>query len=270
MAHTIAVALPKGGVGKTTTAVNLAASLAVEGQRTLLVDLDPIGSAGASLGFTTSTVGAGLYEAFNFITTFAAAIHHTELPLLDFVPCNVTTLQREDRILRLADNRTLLRNLLRPVAQPYDCVLLDCPPALRGLTTTALAAADAVLLPVRAGLFSLDAVDKLFTYLDWMREVTNRPIGVEGILLTMHEPRTKVSDITLRELAAKYRHHLLTTMIPRSTALGEASFYGKPAVLYEARSHGADAYRTLARELLSRRAEIPLHAGILERFGTEG
>lgn len=272
MPHTIAVALPKGGVGKTTTAVNLAASFALEGRHTLLIDLDPIGSSGASFGFTSSSAGAGLYEAFNFTTSLAAAIHTTELPCLDLIPCNATSLQREERLLRLADNRTLLRNLLRPVLQRYEYIFLDCPPTLRGLTTTALAAADGVLLPVRAGHFSLDAVDRLFAYLAWMREVTSRPIVTEGIVITMHEAATKVSEITLRELSAKYQNHLLITMIPRNSALSEATFYGKPAVVHDPRTRGAEAYRMLARELLARHAAtpLPLRAAVMERSGTEG
>jgi chromosome partitioning protein len=274
MARTIAVALPKGGVGKTTTAVNLAASLAAEGCRTLLIDMDPIGSSGVSLGFTSSTVTAGIYDVFNFVTAFPKAVHHTELSTLDFVPCNVRTIQHEERIVRLAENRTLLRNLLRPISPQYQYIILDCPPVLRGLCTTALAASDSVLIPVRAGHYGLDAVDKLFSYLDWMKEVTGRTVAVEGILLTMHEPHTKVTDITIRELTAKYRGHLLRTMIPRNTVLSEASFFGKPVMMYHDRCSGSEAYRTLARELIMRHSAAaqpsPLRPTLMERFGTEG
>ncbi len=255
MARIIAVALPKGGVGKTTTAVNLAASLAVAEHRTLLIDMDTFGASGLSLGFTEGAIKAGLYEVFNFISALQSAIHATELRHLDFVPSNVQTIQMEERILRLADNRSILRNALRGIAQNYEYVVLDCPPVLRGMCANALNAADSVLIPVKSGHFSLDAVDKLFRYVEWMREVANRDLQVEGILLTMYESNTRVTDITVRELQAKYRRHMLQTTIPKNTALSEASFYGKPAVLFNANSKGAAAYLALAQEIIDRNVQ---------------
>jgi chromosome partitioning protein len=252
MSKIIAVALPKGGVGKTTTAVNLAASLAVAEQRTLLIDMDSFGASGLSLGFTNGNIKAGVYEVFNFVTGLSTAIHKTELSYLDFVPSNVQSLQMEERLMRVADNRSILRNALRGVAREYDYVLLDCPPFLRGLSTNALTAADSVLIPVKSGHFSLDAVDKLFKFLEWVREVANKSIEVEGILITMHEPNTKVTDITLRELQAKYRQYMFRTLIPKNTILSEASFYGKPAILYSVNSRGSAAYLALAKEIIAR------------------
>jgi len=257
MAKVIAIALPKGGVGKTTTAVNLAASLAVAEQRTLLIDMDTFGASGLSLGFTEGTIKSGLFEVFNFVTGLANAIHRTELRHLDFVPSNVQSLQMEERMLRLADNRSILRNALRGIGQQYDYIILDCPPFLRGMCTNALNAADSVLIPVKSGHFALDAVDKLFRYIDWMHEVANKNLTVEGILLTMYESNTRVTEITMRELSAKYRKHILHTFIPKNTALSEASFYGKPAVLYNINSRGAAAYLALANELIARNAPKP-------------
>jgi chromosome partitioning protein len=252
MARTIAVALPKGGVGKTTTAVNLAASLAVAEQRTLLIDLDTIGAAALALGITGPRVKCGLYEVFNFISSLPSAIHTTDVEHLDFVPSNVQTIQAEERVLRVAENRGMLRNALRAVAHAYDYIILDCPPSLRGLSANALTAADTVLIPVKSGNFALDAVDRLYTYIDHIREVANRGLSVEGILLTMHEPHTRVSDMTVRELTARYPRALLDVRIPKNALLGEASFQGKPAILVDASSKGAAAYLSLARELIAR------------------
>ncbi len=272
MAKVISIALPKGGVGKTTTAVNLAASLAVAEQRTLLIDMDTFGASAISLGFTGGTINAGLYEVFNFITGFTHAIHRTELKYLDFVPCNVQNIQMEERIQRLADDRSMLRNALRSVSREYDYVILDCPPVLRGMCTNALAASDSVLMPVKPGHFGLDAVDKLFSYLGWINEIAKRNIEVEGILLTMHEPNTRVTDITMRELSAKYGKHMLETIIPKNTALSEASFFGKPAVLYSVNSRGAAAYLTLAREIIShnmQRVVTPLQPTIADQLAKQ-
>ncbi len=257
MARTIAVALPKGGVGKTTTAVNLAASLAVAERRTLLVDMDTFGASGLSLGFTEGTIKGGLYEVFNFITSLPSVIHHTALRHLDFIPSNVQSLQMEERMLKLAENRSIFRSALRGLSQQYEYIVLDCPPFLRGMCTNALNAADSVLIPVKSGHFALDAVDKLFRYIEWMREVVNKPLEIEGILLTMLESNTRVTDITLRELNAKYRRYLFQTSIPKNSTLSEASFYGKPAVLFNVNSRGAAAYLELAREIIARTAPPP-------------
>jgi len=266
MTRIISVALPKGGVGKTTTAVNLAASLAVAEQRTLLIDMDTFGASGLSLGFTEGTIRSGLYEVFNFVTGIQNAIHKTELKFLDFIPANVRSMQMEERIIRVADNRGILRNALRSVAHDYDFVILDCPPFLRGLSANALIASDSVLIPVKSGHFALDAVDRLFKYLEWVKEVSHKTVDVEGILITMHEPNTRVTDITLRELNAKYSRHMFTTSIPRNTALSEASFYGKPAILYNVNCRGAAAYLKLAREILARNVQrtSPLQPSVIQ------
>jgi chromosome partitioning protein len=258
MAHTIAIAIPKGGVGKTTTAINLAASLALCDQRTLLIDLDTSGAAGLGLGFTEANTRSGVFEIFNFIAGLNHTVHKTEIPKLHIVPANVHTLLREERLMKLADNRLILKNALRAVEKEYDFVIIDCPPFLRGLTTNALTATDSVIIPVKSGHFALDAVDKFFKYIDWVREVANKLIQIEGILLTMHEPNVKVTDITERELQAKYRKHVFDTVIPRCTALSEASFYGKPALLYDINSPGAQAYLELAREISGRSTVQPL------------
>ena len=272
MGKVIAVALPKGGVGKTTTAVNLAASLAVAEQRTLLIDMDTFGASALSLGFTDGTIKAGLYEVFNFTTTLANAIHKTDVPFLDFVPSNVHSLQSEERLIRLADNRTMLRNAMRGIVHQYDFVILDCPPFLRGMCTNALTAADSVLIPVRPGHFALDAVDKLFKYLDYIRDVANRTIAIEGILLTMLEPNTRVTDITQRELQSKYQKYMFETTVPKNNLLGEASFFGKPAVLYDVNSRGSAAYLELARQVIARagkQKQPTLQPTIVEQFGQQ-
>ena len=163
MTKIITIAIPKGGVGKTTTAVNLAASFAVLEKRVLLIDTDPFGACSMSLGFTPEKTKGGIYEVFNFMHSVQQVIHRTDLAFLDFIPTNITSPQAEERMMRLAENRTLLKNILRTIAPHYDYVIIDTPPFLRGLTTNALTCADSVLIPIRSGHFSLEGIDKFFS-----------------------------------------------------------------------------------------------------------
>lgn len=267
MGRVIAIAIPKGGVGKTTTAVNLAATLAVFEKRTLLIDTDPFGGCSLSLGFTKERVHGGLFEVFNFTHSLSQVLHRTELSFLDFCPSNVYTTQTEERYLRLAENRTILKNALRGVTPHYDYIIIDCPPFLRGLTTNALTCSDSILVPLKSGHFSLDAVDRLLKYIDWIHEVANRGLEVEGIVQTMYEANTKVTDITERELQLRFRRHMLKTVIPKNTTLVEAAFYGKPSILFNANSKGTLAYMELTRELLEKhRPPLP----VTEPMAAEG
>ncbi len=250
MAKVITIAIPKGGVGKTTTAVNLAASLAVLEQRVLLIDTDPFGACAMALGFAEKNIKGGIYEVYNFIHSLSQVIHRTDLAFLDFVPANVKTIQMEDRLLRIAENRTLLKNILQSILPHYDFIIIDTPPVLKGLTTAALIAANSVLIPIRSGYFSLEGIDKLLKYLEWVRDTMNKVLCIEGIVQTMYEPNTKATEITDYELHQRFRKYLLKTHIPRSTQLNEAAFYGKPGVLFNINSKGTIAYLNLAREIL--------------------
>jgi chromosome partitioning protein len=251
MGKTIAVALPKGGVGKTTTAVNLAASFAVAEKRVLLMDLDTSGAAGLSLGFNDACRQPGVFDIFGYTRSIDQCRKRTSLPLLDFIPMNPLTPIDEERLNRMSDNKMLLYHLLQPLKEHYHYIILDCPPYSRGLMTAALVAADSVLIPAKSGHLSLEAIDKLYEYLDWIRRFTNRPVRTEGIVRTMFEPNTRVGSLTDDDLKQKYDGYILKTIIPKNSTLSESSYHGKPAILYRANSKGSLAYLELAREIMS-------------------
>ncbi len=248
----ISVCLPKGGVGKTTTAVNLAASLAVAEKKTLLIDADPFGASAISLGFTPEKIKAGISEVFSFTHSIDHAIHKTELEYMDFVPSNVNSIQRDDRFSKISENRVVLKNALRGILDQYEYIIIDCPPMMRGIVSNALTASTSVLLPVRCGHFALEAISKLFKYVDYLREIANPALNIEGIVLTMYESNTKVTEIAERELKLRYNKFLFKTTIPRNHLLTESTFYGKPIILYNVNCSVSMAYLELAYEIINK------------------
>ena len=255
-AKVISVCLPKGGVGKTTTAVNLAASFAVAEKRTLLIDADPFGASAMSLGFTPEKIKAGLSEVFSFTHSLSHATHHTELEYLDFVPSNVNSIQRDEKFSKVAENRVVLKNALRGVMEQYDFILIDCPPLMRGIVANALTAATSVMLPVRCGHFSLEAIAKLLKYIEYIKDIANPALYIEGIVMTMYESNTKVTEISERELKLRYNKFLFKTYIPRNHLITEASFYGKPAILYNVNANVSMAYLELAYEIINKYKKV--------------
>jgi chromosome partitioning protein len=248
----ISVCLPKGGVGKTTTAVNLAASLAVAEKKTLLIDTDPFGASAISLGFTPEKIKAGISEVFSFTHSIDHAIHRTELEYMDFVPSNVNSIQRDDRFSKISENRVVLKNAIRGIMEHYEYIIIDCPPMMRGIVLNALTASTSVLIPVRCGHFALEAISKLFKYVDYLKEVANPALEIEGIVLTMYESNTKVTEIAERELKLRYNKFLFKTIIPRNQILTEATFYGKPIILFNVNCNVSMAYLELAYEIINK------------------
>lgn len=248
----ISICMPKGGVGKTTTAVNLAASLAVAEKKTLLIDTDPFGASAISLGFTPEKIKAGISEVFSFTHSIDHAVHRTDLEYMDFVPSNVNSIQRDDRFSKISENRVVLKNAIRGIMNQYEYIIIDCPPSMRGIVSNALTASSSVLLPVRCGHFALEAISKLFKYVDYVKEIANPALSIEGILLTMYESNTKVTEIAERELKLRYNKYLFKTTIPRNQLLTESTFYGKPIILFNVNCNVSMAYLELAYEIINK------------------
>jgi chromosome partitioning protein len=249
----IAVAVPKGGVGKTTTAVNLAAALAIAEKKTLLIDFDPSGACTVSLGFETEKLKGDIFQVISFVKYIDSVIHKTQLPTMDFIPCSINSGEVEERVNRLTRNIYLFQNILNQYALgQYDYIIIDCPPYLKGLTTVALTAADSVLIPIRAGKFSISAIKKMYNHIAWVKENLNKNLSVEGILFTMFEPNTKAWGLTEQSLYENFGNDIFKTVIPKSIAISEAEFYGKPIMLYDVKSSGSEAYLHLANEVMKK------------------
>ncbi|MBK8237863.1 MAG: ParA family protein [Deltaproteobacteria bacterium] len=252
----VAVSNQKGGEGKTTTAVNLAASLAAAEHRVLLIDMDPQANASSSVGYPRGRVERGTYELLVGTAPLHEVIVKTELATLDVVPASADLAGAEIELAQLEEPQTMLRQALAPLrgelASRYEIVLLDCPPSLGLLTVSALAACDTVLIPMQAKYFSLEGLGALQGTIAQVRASLNPAIAVEGILFCMFDPRTNLSQQVVREVREHFAGLVYDTMIPINVRLSESPSHGKPALLYDIESRGAQAYLELAREVLAR------------------
>jgi chromosome partitioning protein len=256
MGKIVGVVNQKGGVGKTTTAINLSASLALEGINVLLVDCDPQANATSGLGFARDDDRHSVYEVLMDLTPADQVILPTEIEHLSLLPgsknltgANIELAQAEDRALHL---RKALEPLLKQHPEKYEIILLDCPPALDLLTLNVLAAANSLIVTMQAEYFALEGISELISTLERVREAFNPEVRIEGVLLTMYDDRTNLAQQVTQTLRAHFKDQLYRTVIPRNIRLAEAPSHGKPVALYDPRSRGTEAYFELAGEFLAR------------------
>jgi chromosome partitioning protein len=260
MAKFIAVANQKGGVGKTTTAVNLAAVLASWGHRVLLVDADPQGNATSGVGVQRGSFRKGLYHALVLEEPLSSITLQTELQGLDVVPSNKDLAGAEIELVDVEQREVRLRKCLEG-ANGYEYIIIDCPPSLGLLTLNALTAARSLLVPIQCEYYALEGVTELFDTLARIRRLHNPSLTIEGLLLTMYDERTNLSAAVAADLRDFYGRQVFQTVIPRNVRLAEAPSYGKPIMTYDPHSKGAEAYAQLAREIVDESKGVGSGAG---------
>ena len=253
MSRVIAIANQKGGVGKTTTAINLGAGLAVAERRTLVVDMDPQGNATSGVGMDRAAVETSMYDVLVDDAPMSNAIRSgLHFPLLDFAPASQDLVGAEVELVERSGRETLLRAALESVRDQYDYILVDCPPSLGLLTLNTLAAADSVLIPIQCEFYALEGLSQLLNTVRLVQQNLNPALQVEGVLLTMYDQRLNLSRQVAEEAKEYFGDRVFETVIPRNVRLAEAPSFGKPILLYDVLSAGAQGYLALAKELVAR------------------
>jgi chromosome partitioning protein len=259
--QTIACANQKGGVGKTTTVVNLATYLALWGERILVIDLDPQGNATSGFGIERTSLDSSAYDAVVDQRDIGSLVLPTKVPGVDLVPSSIALAGAEVELAPVEQRERRLARVLRQAATDFDYVLIDCPPSLGLLTVNALTAADSVLVPIQCEYYALEGLTQLIATIHLVRDHLNPDLEIKGVVLTMYDARTNLSA----DVAAEVRRHLdgtvFETVVPRSVRLSEAPSHGLPVELYRPDSRGAEAYRALAAELRSRDGKTAVGAG---------
>ncbi len=257
MGKAIAIFNQKGGVGKTTTNINLAACLAKRGKKVLVLDIDPQGNTTSGLGIKKKELERSIYDLMvGEKITAREIIQETQIERLDIIPANVNLAGAEVALVRMDRREERLKNAIEEIKEDYDYIFIDCPPSLGLLTINSLTAVDSVLIPIQCEFYALEGVSQLMSTIDLVRQRLNPSIEIQGVILSMFDGRTNLSIQVVEEVKKYFKEKVYTTVIPRNIRLAEAPSYGLPIFKYDPRSKGAEAYDEFAREFLMLEEEI--------------